>query len=310
MPLHPEYAALLQQLAEVPGPTLTELPTADARAMYRMMRPAVPELSVGEVTDRTIPGPARAIPLRIYTPRGRGPFPLLVYFHGGGWVIGDLETADAVARQLCRGANCVVVSVDYRLAPEHRYPAAVEDCYAATQWVATHADELNGDAARIAVAGESAGANLAAVVSLLAREQGGPAIALQLLAYPVTDADFDTASYQANAEGYLLTRATMQWFWDQYCPDPASRTEASASPLQAGNLAGVPRALIMTAEYDPLRDEGEAYAAKLDAAGVTVETIRFDGLIHDFLAMSHQLSAAKPGMDKAIAALRDVFGDA
>jgi len=143
---------------------------------------------------------------------------------------------------------------------------------------------------------------------LLACQQGGPAIALQLLAYPVTDASFDTASYEANAEGYLLTRDTMQWFWEQYCPDPARRAEPNASPLRARNLSGAPRALIMTAEFDPLRDEGEAYAARLDAAGVAVETVRFEGLIHDFLAMSHQLPAAKPGMDKAIAALRDVFG--
>jgi acetyl esterase/lipase len=309
MPLHPDYAALLKQLAEVPGPPLAELPTADARAMYRMMRPAAPELAVGNVVDRSIAGPAGDIRLRIYTPAGSGPFPLIVYFHGGGWVIGDLETADAVARQLCSGVGCVVVSVDYRLAPEHRYPAAVQDCYAATQWATTHLDELAVDAGRVAVAGESAGANLAAVVSLLARDRAGPAIHFQLLAYPVTDADFETASYHANADGYLLTRATMQWFWDQYCPDPAARVEPNAAPLKAADLAGLPPALIMTAEFDPLRDEGEAYAARLRDAGVAAESVRFDGLIHDFLAMSRQLGAARPGLEKAVAALRDAFGD-
>ncbi len=304
MPLHPEYDAVLKQLAATPGPALTELPVADGRAMYRMMRPAAPDIAVGAVADRAIDGPGGRIGLRIYTPQGTGPFPILVNFHGGGWVIGDLDTADAVSRQLSSDVACVVVSVDYRLAPEHRYPAAVDDCYAATQWVSQHAAEFNGDARRLAVAGESAGANLAAVVSHLARDRKGPAIRFQLLAYPVTDANFHTASYRANAEGYLLTREGMQWFWDQYCPDVRERNNPQASPLQSQNFSGLPAALIMTAEFDPLRDEGEAYAAKLKAAGVSVECIRFDGLIHDFLAMSRQLSAAKPGMDKATSALR------
>ena len=181
------------------------MPVADARAKYRMMRPAAPELAVAKVQDRSIPGPAGAIPTRIYTPAGSGPFPIFVYFHGGGWVIGDLETADAVSRELCQRVGCMVVSVDYRLAPEHRFPAAVDDSYAATKWAAENAAAIDGDANKLAVGGESAGGNLAAVVSHLARDSKGPAIAYQLLAYPVTGADFDTSSYRANADGYLLT---------------------------------------------------------------------------------------------------------
>ncbi len=308
MPLHPEYDAMLKQLAATPGPALNDMPVADARAMYRMMRPAAPDLEVAKVQDRSIPGPAGAIPTRIYTPAGDGPFPILVYLHGGGWVIGDLETADAISREFCQRVGCVVVSVDYRLAPEHRFPAAVDDSYAATKWVADNAAALNGNANKLAVAGESAGANLAAVVSHMARDGKGPAIAYQLLAYPVTGADFTTGSYRANAEGYLLTRAGMEWFWNTYCPNVADRTNPLATPLNAKNFAKLPPALIMTAEFDPLRDEGEAYAGKLKSAGVAVEYIRFDGLIHDFLAMSRQLSASKPGMDKAVSGLRNVFG--
>jgi acetyl esterase len=307
MPLHPEYDALLKQLAAVPGPAITDLPVADARVGYRMMRPANPDIAVAAVQDRTIPGPGGSIAIRVYTPEGRGPFPLLLNFHGGGWVIGDLDTADSISRELCSRVGCVVVSVDYRLAPEHRYPAAVDDSYAATLWVSEHAAELNADAKRIAVAGESAGANLATVVTHLARDRKGPALKFQLLAYPVTDANLDTASYRANGEGYLLTRAGMEWFWNHYCPDPAQRTDPLASPLRAGNLAGLPAALILTAEFDPLRDEGEAYAAKLAAAGVAVECIRFDGLIHDFFAMNRQLSAVKPAVDKAVTALRNAL---
>jgi len=308
MPLHPEYDAMLKQLAATPGPALSDMPVADARAMYRMMRPAAPDLEVANVRDRSVPGPAGAIPTRIYTPSGTGPFPILVYFHGGGWVIGDLETADAISREFSQSVGCIVISVDYTLPPEHRFPAAVDDSYAATKWAAENAAALNGDARRLAVAGESAGANLAAVVSHLARDRKGPAIAYQLLAYPVTDADFTTGSYRANADGYLLTLAGMQWFWDTYCPNVAERANPLATPLNAMNFAKLPPALIMTAEFDPLRDEGEAYAGKLKSAGVMVDYVRFDGLIHDFLAMSRQLSAVKPAMEKAVAGLSNVFG--
>jgi acetyl esterase len=283
MPLAPEYQAMLAELASQEGPALTDLSPADARAVYRLMRPVNTELAVGGIVDRTVPGPASDIPVRIYTPGGTGPFPVYVNFHGGGWVIGDLETADAACRDICRTAGCIVVSVDYRLAPEHRFPAAVVDSYAATQWVAANMQEIGGNG-RLAVGGESAGGNLAAVVCQRARDAGGPAIDFQLLLYPVTDCDFERPSYHENGQGYLLEAETMRWFWSLYCADPADRQQPAAAPLRAKNLSGLPPALVITAEFDPLRDEGEAYAAAIAAAGGTVEALRFDGLVHDFFA--------------------------
>lgn len=297
MPLAAEYEAMLAELAQTPGPALHELSPEESREMYRMMRPPNPELTVGKVEDRTIDGPAGPIPIRIYTPAGGGPFGILINFHGGGWVIGDLDTADGVCRDFCASANCIVVSVDYRMAPEHRYPAAVVDSYAATCWVADNAESLGGNG-KLAVGGESAGGNLAAVVSLKARDEAGPAIDFQLLAYPVVDADFGLASYRENGEGYLLTTEAMTWFWDHYCPDQGRRAEPDASPAKAENHADLPPALILTAEFDPLRDEGEAYAATLAAAGVDAQAIRFDGLIHDFLATAQLFSVCRSAFDK------------
>ena len=307
MPLNPQFKALLDQMAAAGGPPLIEMPIADARAMYRAMQPKS-DIAVGNVQDRTIPGPASDIPVRIYTPEGRGPFPMLMNFHGGGWVIGDLDTADYQCRELCRSVGCIVISVDYRLAPEHKFPAAADDCFAATQWAAANAKRLNGDANRLAVGGDSAGGNLAAVVSQMARDKGGPKLVFQLLVYPVTNADFSTTSYRDNAEGYLLTKTSMEWFWNHYAPGAADRAHPYASPVRATSLARLPPALTMTAEFDPLRDEGEAYAAALQKAGVASECVRYDGLIHGFFAMANVVPAAKPGMDKAIAALRRAFG--
>ncbi len=308
MPLHPQFKAMLDQLAANRGPAIADLPVADARAAYRLMRPAAPQIEVAQVEDHRIAGPAGELPVRIYTPHGNAPFPVCVYFHGGGWVIGDLETADAVCRTLCSLARCAVVSVDYRLAPEHHFPAAVEDCYAATCWVAGNAAALGVDPARLAVAGESAGGNLATVVSQIARDRDGPRIVLQVLVYPVIDASFDTPSYRDNADGYLLTRSTMHWFWDNYCPDPAERANPHACPSQAKNLSNLPSALVMTAEFDPLRDEGERYAERLRAAGVCVECIRYDGLIHDFFGLAHVLDAGRPAIERAADALTRAFG--
>ncbi len=274
--------------------------------MYRLMRPANPEIPVAAVEDRRIAGPAGDIPLRIYTPEGPGPFPVYVNFHGGGWVIGDLDTADAACRDICRTAGCVVVSVDYRLAPEHVYPAAVDDCCAATAWVAEHMDELNGNG-RLAVGGESAGGNLAAVVCQWARDNAGPEIHYQMLLYPVTDCHFEWDSYRENGQGYLLELETMRWFWDHYCPEPSQRQQPQASPLRAGNLAGLPPALVITAEFDPLRDEGEAYAAALRAAGTPTEAVRFDGLIHDFMATAQVFQASRHGFEHACRALRQAL---
>jgi acetyl esterase len=307
MPLHPQFQALLEQMAAAGGKPLTELPVAEARAMYRAMQPVATQIEVGRVEDRRIPGPGGEIPLRIYTPAGAGPFPILMNFHGGGWVIGDLDTADAQCRDLCRLVGCVVVSVDYRLAPEHPFPAAADDCYAATRWAHANAAAIDGDPGRLAVGGDSAGGNLAAVVSLMARDRAGPPLCFQLLVYPVTNASFDTASYRDNAEGYLLTRASMEWFWNHYCPTTEQKRNPYASPARAQNLANLPPALVLTAEFDPLRDEGEAYAAALRAARVPAEAVRYDGLIHGFFAMSHLVPAGRPGMEKAAQALRRAF---
>ncbi|MFM8355602.1 MAG: alpha/beta hydrolase [Gammaproteobacteria bacterium] len=292
MPLAPEYQAMLAAAAAQPGPALSSLPASAGREMYRMMRPANPAIAVGAVSDRTIPGPAGDIPVRVYRPTGDGPFPVFVNFHGGGWVIGDLDTADAFARDLCQTVGCVVVSVDYRMAPEALFPAAVDDCVAATQWVASHQAKLDGNG-RLAVGGESAGGNLAPVVAQIARDSGGPRIDLQVLLYPVTDADLTRASYDENGTGYLLERATMAWFWDTYCPDVALRSDPRAAPIRASSLAGLPHALVVTAEFDPLRDEGEAYGRALLAAGSSAELRRFDGLVHDFCATAQVFSASR-----------------
>ncbi|MEQ8858577.1 MAG: alpha/beta hydrolase [Pseudomonadales bacterium] len=303
MPLAPEYQAMLAELAAADGPAIADLSPAEGRELYRLMRPLDPEAPVVQVADRSIPGPGGALAVRVYTPEGPGPFPVYVNFHGGGWVIGDLDTADTVCRGIATTAGCVVVSVDYRLAPEHRFPAAVEDAFAATAWVAGHMAELNGNG-RLAVGGESAGSNLAAVVCQQARDRNGPAIDFQLLLYPVTDCDLDRASYRENGNGYLLELNTMRWFWDHYCPDPAERQSPQASPLRAADLSGLPPALVVTAEFDPLRDEGEAYAAALAAAGTPAEAIRYDGLVHDFFATARMFPCSRAGFDHACEALR------
>lgn len=298
MSLAPEYQAMLDALAAEPGPTFAEMGPDGGREAYRLMRPLNAELAVGEVREGSAPGPAGTIPLRIYTPEGPGPFPVLVFFHGGGWVIGDLDTADAACRDLCRTSGCVVVSVAYRLAPEHPYPAAVDDAYAATRWVADNLQEFKGNG-RLAVAGESAGGNLAAVVCLRARDLEAPRIDFQLLAYPVVDCDLTRESYQRLADGYLLTTETMQYFWDLYCPDPDQRLRADASPLRAASLAGLPPALVVVGEYDPLVDEGRAYAAALEAAGSAAELMVCEGLIHDFFATAALFQASRPPFEAA-----------
>ena len=244
---------------------------------------------VGRVEDRRIPGPAGEIPVRIYTPEGGGPFPLVAFFHGGGFVLCSLETHDELCRAMCRDAGAVVVSVDYRLAPEAKYPAAADDCYAATVWCAAHAAELGADPARLAVAGDSAGGNLAAVTALRARDLRAPQIRHQVLIYPVTQSECDTPSYRENAQGYGLTVEAMRWFWAHYLESPAQGREPYASPAHAGNFAGLPPATVITAQYDPLRDEGEDYAAQLRAAGVPVLLKRYDGMIHGFVSMADML---------------------
>ncbi len=305
MPLAPEYEAMFAALAAEPGPKISELSPAEGREMYRMMRPVNPELAIGSVEDRVIETDAGAIPVRIYHPAAGGPLPILMNFHGGGWVIGDLDTADAVCRSLAEAADCIVISVDYRLAPEHVYPAAVEDAYAATCWAAANAAALGGSG-RLAVTGESAGGNLAAVVCQKARDESGPVIDFQLLAYPVVDHDLSRQSYADNGEGYLLETGTMVWFWDHYC-EPERRSEPAASPLRAESLAGLPPAVVLTAEFDPLRDEGAAYAEALAAAGVRAKHICFDGLVHDFLATSGLFGCSKAAFEQAVAELKQAL---
>jgi acetyl esterase len=308
MALDPGLKVVLDQLSANPGPELHELPVAQARAFFDQMQLPRPEVKIAAVEDRKIAGPAGEIPVRIYRPEGAAPFPGLVYFHGGGWVIGSLETHDGSCRDLANRVGCVVVSVDYRLAPESRYPAAAEDCYAATKWVAEHAAELGVDPKRIAVGGDSAGGNLTAVVTQMARDRRGPALRFQLLIYPVTDADFSRASYRENAEGYLLSTKAMEWFWNHYVPDAAQRVEPYASPLRAKDLAGLPPAFVITAEFDPLRDEGEAYAKKLQAAGVPTVLKRYDGAIHGFFAMGLLAQVARDAVGDAVAAVRRGLG--
>lgn len=309
MPLDPQAQALLEQLAASGAPPLHELSVAEARQVIVDLFgiPGEPE-SVGKVTNRRIPEAAGDIPMRIYTPEGNGPFPILVYFHGGGWVIGNLDAYDPTCRALTNAAGCLVVSVDYRLAPEHKFPAAPEDCYAALCWVATHGASLNGDPTRLAIGGDSAGGNLTAVVALMARDRGGPNLAYQLLIYPVTDHNYETVSYQENADGYLLTKDAMVWFWNHYLHSEADGRSPLASPLQAENVQGLPPALVLTAEFDPLRDEGEAYAARLQAAGVPVTLTRYNGMIHGFFSLGHVLDQGKQAIAEAAAGLRAALG--
>jgi acetyl esterase len=308
MPLEPQTKTLLDQITAMGAPRLHELPVPEARqAMLALTALQGAPAAVASVEERRIPGPAGEIPLRIYTPAGTAPFAVLVFLHGGGWVIGNLDTHDGASRAVANAAGCIVVSVDYRLAPEHKFPAAPEDAYAATQWVAANASSIGGDPTRLAVGGDSAGGNLAAVVALMARDRGGPRLLYQVLIYPVTDAPGATESYRTNGDGYLLTNDAMSWFWNHYTRGAADRENPYAAPLRAGDLRGVPPALVITAEYDPLRDEGEAYARRLQAAGVPVRLSRYDGTIHGFFSMGAVLAQARTAVEEVGAALRGVF---
>ncbi len=308
MPLDPQAKAVLDQFASMGGPQLHEMSVAQARELILGMVAlgGEPE-SIARIENRTVPGPAGQIPVRIYTPVGTAPFPVLVYFHGGGWVIGNLDTHDGICRSLANRVGCLVVSVDYRLAPEHPFPAAPEDCYAATRWLAEHAGSLGVDKGRIAVGGDSAGGNLAAVVALMARDRGGPKLAFQLLVYPATDTDFETRSYRENSEGYFLTRADMVWFWNHYAPRDEDRRNPYAAPLRAASLRGLPPALVITAEFDPLRDDGAAYAARLREDGVPVRLSQQDGLIHGFFQMGAVIDRGRASVDEASRAVKDAF---
>lgn len=307
MPLVPEYRQLLDQLAATEAPPLTEMPVDAAREMFRLAQPTRPDIVVGSVEDKSIEGRNGSIPLRVYRPIGDGPFPATMMFHGGGWVIGDLDTADAQSRMVCNQVGCVVVSVDYRLAPEHRFPAAAEDCYDATAWTYEHATEIAVDPTKLAVVGDSAGGNLAAVVAQMARDLNGPPLNFQLLVYPVTDGhEFITKSYHENANGFMLTADSMHWFWDHYA-DHDSRSNPYASPLRAIDLTNLPPTFVQVAEFDPLRDEGLAYADALKAAGNTVKSKCYDGFIHGFFSHFDSVPPTKVAMEDACEALRQIF---
>ncbi|MEZ5407032.1 MAG: alpha/beta hydrolase [Acidimicrobiales bacterium] len=309
MPIDPIAAGLLQQMAEAGMPPLNEMSPADARLAAEGFRALAGEPEpVADVTNRTIPGPGGDIPVRIYTPAGGGSsLACLVYYHGGGWVLGDIEGVDTICRAVANRAGCKVVSVEYRLAPEHKFPAPFDDCYATLEWVAANGDSIGVDTSKLAVGGDSAGGNLAAAVALKARDAGGPALCHQLLVYPVTNHDYGTVSYSDNGDGYLLTQDMMKWFWDHYLNDAEEGRNPLASPLAASDLSGLPSAFVITAEFDPLRDEGEAYAAKLAEAGVNVSHQRFDGQIHAFWQMPGVFPAALEAADKAAAELKAAF---
>ena len=308
MPIDPQVQAFLDELDKLGLPSLHELPPAKARALAAADVEAFgPEEPVAETHDRTIPGPYREIPIRVYVPEGDGPFPVFVYFHGGGWVVGSVATHDCTCRQMANAAGSMVVSVDYRLAPEHKFPAAVDDAYAATAWVFDNAKSLGADPHRVALGGDSAGGNLAAAVCLTARDRASFAPVLQVLIYPILDYNLNTPSYRENAEGYLLTRATMEWFWECYLEEEEDGSHPHASPLRAEDLSGLPAALVITAEYDPLRDEGEAYAARLRDAGVPVTLTRYDGMIHAFFRRTARFDKAKAAMQEVADAMRRAF---
>jgi acetyl esterase len=305
MALHPQAKALLDMLASAGGPPIEQLPLAEARAVRsQMLEAGGPEQPVAEVQNRSVPGLGGPIAVRVYRPAKNQTLPALVFFHGGGFVICNLDTHDRQCRALANASGCAVISVDYRLAPEHKYPAAVEDAYAAAKYVAEHAAEFGVDANRIAVGGDSAGGNLATVVSLLSRDRGGPRLKFQLLIYPVVDFYDQSPSMQQYSEGHFLTREGMDWFTTSYLPNHEAGLEPSASPMNAKDFQGLPPAMILTAECDPLRDQGEAYARKLQSAGVTVEVKRYKGMFHPFFQFAAVLDTAKIAIADAAAALR------
>lgn len=299
--------AQIEAAAADPPPPISEQTPEYMRGNYLAMAEA---LGLGEdvqTTDGTLPGPAGSIRYRSYRPDGDEPFSILVYYHGGGWVAGDLDTHDHLCRMLCAGSGCLVVSIDYRLAPEHRFPAAVDDSVAAYEWVVDNASSLGGDPARIAVGGDSAGGNLSAVVCLVERDRGGRQPDFQLLLYPGTDMTSGQPSVEENAEGYFLEKEHLAWFSDHYVPDPQDRLDPRASPLLAPSHEGLAPALVISAEFDPIRDESTAYVEKLRAAGVPAQLSEYKGAIHAFVQFAPLMSIGQRAADEACAALRSAL---
>ena len=306
MPLDPQVQTLLDQLALLDGPALEELTPAEARTTFAVLAALTPMPETARRIDGRVPVEDGEIDVHVFWPMGADdsqPLPVLVWFHGGGWTVGDLSTSDATAADLANSSGIVVANVDYRLSPEHPHPRPLEDCYAAVQWVVDHAGDLAVDQRRLAVGGDSAGGNLAAAACLLAKELGGPNIRFQLLVYPCTDGRMSYPSFRENGEGYLLTAKTMEWFWGNYLADTDPEAPL-ASPLYASELEGLPAALVITAEFDPLRDEGEAYAERLRQAGVLVQASRYDGQIHGFFGLPGILEGGRKAIDEAAQSLR------
>ncbi len=310
MPLHPEAKHIIDLTAAVnglqdPDPLVDELRVQ--WAMFLTVLGAPTPGSIHHVEDRTIPGTGGDIAIRVYRPSDEPSLPVIVYLHGGGWVLGSIGDYDSILRPVANRAEAIVVAVDYRLAPEHRFPAAFDDAWTATKWVSGHAAELGGDPRRVAVMGDSAGGNLAAAIALMARDVGHPDLALQVLLYPVVDEEFTSPSMIENASGYLLETERMRWFFRQYLNDAADGDDWRVSPARAADLAGVAPALVVTAEYDPLRDQGNAYAARLRDAGVAVEHTEYPGVFHGFFGLQQILEPAEHLFEQVVAALRRVF---
>lgn len=311
MPLDPQCRALIEAAAAAGTPfdgtdhIAVRTAYAATTANYRH---ATGELE--SVVDTMFPGPTGNVAVRIYRPQNEHPGaqPCLIFYHGGGWAVGDLDTHDHMCRHLAHGSGAIVIAVDYRLAPEHKFPAALEDCLAAVHWVVNSAEELAIDPARIAIGGDSAGGNLSAAVTIALRDSNGPKLALQLLLYPAVDFTADNESIRENATGYLLTRAALEMFTDLYLPNRAARSDPRASPLLQRNHADLPRAFVQTAEFDPLRDEGRDYAEALMAAGCPVEYKCYPGVVHGFARMGAKVDAAMTALDDACGVLRETFG--
>jgi len=309
MPFDPDTQIVLDMIRLAGRPAFETLTPAEAREAYANSRKVLqpPREDVAETRDVTIPGPLGDIPLRLYRPAGTEAsdrLPALIYYHGGGWLLGDLESHDGVCRRFANAARCRVVSVDYRMAPEHKFPAAVEDSATATRWVVEQADRLGIDPDKIAVGGDSAGGNLAAVMALMARDGALPPLAFQLLIYPSTDMMMTTASSQTVTAGVPLTSATMRWFIDHYLPDTTAARDWRASPLRAVDLSGVAQALVLTCRYDPLCDEGIAYVRRLEQEGVRTVHLHYSDQTHGFMSMGRIIRAADQAIDMMAAALR------
>jgi acetyl esterase len=308
MPVTPEVQAILDLIAAADAPPPDEMTPVEMRERYALLGAVESRPEMVSVTDLVATGPAGDIPLRVYVPTDEpGPRPVLVYFHGGGWVIGSVETHDGTVREIAQASGATVVSVDYRLAPEHPFPAAVDDCVAAVRWVADHAADLDVDRSRLAVGGDSAGGNLAALAAVELRDRDVD-IRFQLLIYPAVDGTMSHPSIDENADGYFLTKDTMEWFFGHYIGD-GDPTHPRVSPFHLPDeaLTGLPPALVITAEYDPLRDEGEAYASRLAAAGVDAKSTRYDGMIHGFFSMRDMVPEGKTAIDEACTALRNAL---